>query len=206
MKTAIEKTISVFKNSFLKYHFLNTIDYLTGCTIYEEIENHGIQRIKINSKEYSTGDISDALIKYLITFRGKIVMPFNQFMLLYDKAIEEENKIAEFTEDIDEEYQENLYKRKDNVDLSEIIVGEDDSITEKPDEDCPDCMDIIEDNEWYLCLNCGKSLCKNCFIECVSRTKTCPVCNIGNSSNCLQLKKVTEDWYVLKCLITSKHD
>ena len=191
MKTAIEKTVSGIKNNIIKSHFLNTIECLTGCTIYDEIEKHGIQRIKINSKEYSTGDISDALTEYLITFHGRIVIPFNQFMLLYDKMIEEENRIAEFTEDIDEEYQDNLYNRKENVDLSEIVVGEDDSIIEKPNEECPVCMDNIEDNEWYLCLNCGKSLCKNCFIECASRTKTCPVCNTG-------------EWYVLKCLISSK--
>lgn len=193
MNVAIEKTISGIKNDLIKSRFLNTIECLTGCTIYEEIEKHGIRRIKINSKEYSTGDISDALTEYLIAFRGRIVMPFNQFMRIYDKMIEEENRIAEFTEDVDEEYQNNLYKHKENVDLSEIIAGEDDSIMEKPDDECPVCMDKYEDDEWYLCLNCGKTLCKNCFLECASRTKTCPICN-------------SEEWYVLKCLISSKHD
>ena len=206
MKTAIEKTVSGIKHDFIKPLIRNNLECLIGCTIYDEIEKHGIRRIKINSKEYSTGDISDALMEYLIAFQGKIVMPFDQFMILYDKIVEEENRYAEFTEDIDEEYQENLYKHKENVDLSEIIAGEDDSIIEKPDEECPVCMDNIEDNEWYLCLNCGKILCKNCFIECASRTKTCPVCNIGNSPNYPQLKKVAEEWCVLKCLISSKHD
>jgi hypothetical protein len=206
MKTAIEKTLSNAANDFVKEIYRNILECLTGCSIYDEIEKHGILCIKINSREYSTGDISDALTEYLIAFNGRIAMPFNQFMLLYDKMIEEENRFAEFTEDIDEEYQENIYKRKDNVDLSEIVIGEDDSIIEKPDEECPVCLDTIEDNEWYLCLECGKILCKNCFIECASRTKTCPVCNAGNSKNCMQLKKVAEEWCVLKCLISSKHD
>ena len=204
MNIAIEKTVSGIKNDLIKSRFLNTIETLTGCTIYEEIEKQGIRRIKINNKEYSTGDISDALTEYLIAFHGKIMMSFNQFMRIYDNMIEEENRISEFIEDVDDEYQENLYKRKENVDLSEIIFGVDDSITEKPEDECPVCMDTIEDNEWYLCLECGKTLCKNCFIECASRTKTCPVCNIGNSSNCMQLKKVAEEWCVLKCLISSK--
>ena len=119
-------------------------------------------------------------------------MTLNDFVHVYEKAKTREDRIASFIEDVDDEYQENVYKRKENIDIEKFIVGTDDTIIEGPDDQCPVCFENI-DNEWYLCLDCGQILCKTCFEECVLRTQRCPVCN-------------ENEWNVLKCLLTSKND
>jgi hypothetical protein len=144
MNIAIEKVMNLTEDGYTKILVKEFLDTLVAFSIYDEVCVRNMKMVKINDKIYTTGELSEVFERYIEYFNGKIRMSLNDFVTKYEKEKEEESRLFSFIEDIDDEYQENVYGRKQNINFDDIIAGEDDTINENPVENCPVCLENIK--------------------------------------------------------------